>query len=197
MLSEVGCPCPSLCRPSTLFLSLHRTSPHALCSLDVCALNPYLLHSLPIIPILPALTQSLPCPPPALLRLHLVYHRCLCCRCLIIDRSTGRLSAPLQLPRSGAWCRGSEMCPRLEVYSVTSSQTHMHNLRFLWEGNRNIMVWGQMAASSHHFLNSLTSHEACGNSHRARCMYVRGTCVCAEGRGWIPAVQFIVPQLLD
>lgn len=171
LLHAVWCvlPLPLLCCPYTLFLSPHQTSPHALCSLDLCALNRYA----PIGPSFLSSPSFYPQPRPFFVLLHL--HLLSMLPSLSVSLC---LRASLQLLRSGAWCWGRGMCPRLEVPSVVNNQTHIHNLCFLFEGNSNIMVWRQMAASSHHLLNNLTSHLAWRSCHRARCMCVLCMCVC-------------------
>ena len=118
MLSEVHCPCPVLCRPSTLhpfLLSPRQTSFHALCSLDVCALNSSPpLHSHSASSASPTLT--LHCPPTRLPPSSPGARAA-----PLSTRSSGSLKPPhypLFLPRSGAHCRGRGMCPRLEVQRV-------------------------------------------------------------------------------
>lgn len=69
------------------------------------------------------------------------------------------------------------------------SNTHTSGLR--GEGSSNIVACGQMAATSHHIVNNLLSHWACGTRCRARCMSEVHMCAVCGGR--IPAVSFRKP----
>ena len=102
--------------PSTLFLSPHQTSLHALCSLDVCALNPS-TPFIPTVPLLPPQPWPFIVPPPAFLHLHLVP---------VLQMShyqQGLLGAltptiPFFFPDLELIAVGRGMCPRLEVQTV-------------------------------------------------------------------------------